>query len=69
MNDYVPELPRVERERIDSTELFGAGTAHYDILGDWMLTFEGHEWRFETWDEAIEFVGKGTHLTTPRGVS
>lgn len=65
MNDYVPPLPRIERERITCIELFPGGGIH-DVLGDWILTFEGHEWRFVSWAVAIEFVANGWHLTSPK---
>jgi hypothetical protein len=69
MSDYVPELPRIERERITAIGLFqdlpDGGLVH-DVLGDWILTFEGCEWRFESWAVAVDFVAAGWHLTMPR---
>lgn len=52
--DYVPPPPRLEQEHIT------AGPTY--VLGDWILTYLGREWRFDSWAVAIEFVATDGHL-------
>ena len=56
MNDYVLELPRVEREELGS------------VWGDWTVTFQGRVWSFSSWAVALEFVEDGGHRTSKAGI-
>jgi hypothetical protein len=58
--DCVPELPRLERERISAPGVDAS------VLGGWVLTFEGNTWTFDSWAVAVDFVAAGWHMTTPR---
>lgn len=63
--DYVPEKPRIERERIETIGLFGplpGGTYYQSVLGDWLVVHQHSEWRFTDWEAACDFVIAGSHL-------
>lgn len=62
--DYVPEKPRIERERITRLHFKPLPNGRHveDVLGGWIVTFENRDWTFDSWAVAVEFVADGGHL-------